>query len=382
MATEEEKFDDLDMSSLMQEDDINFLTDLTSEDTSDPDETDPAEEVEEEVDEEESVASEEETSEEESEEDESEEEDEESEDKGTPSHNTNPFFSFASALQEEGVLDSSIFDDKTKVESAKDLIDLVEKQVRKNEFAGLNDVQKRYLDNLSKGFSPEEFFRDEQEQQTLESITKEQLEENEDLRRQLIYQDYLQRGYNENRADKLTQRSFDNGEDVEDAELALETRKERVKTARDEKIANREKEIEQAKKSQAEKQKAIKKEVFDEEKEIIPGIRNTSAIATRVFEAMTKPVKFTDDGRPMNKLMAAREEDPIAFEHALYFIFEISNGFKDFSKITKTSKTKAVNQLDKVLSQNTFNPGGQGPRSKGDDKFLNSLEALERSLNQ
>ena len=47
--------------------------------------------------------------------------------------------------------------------------------------------------------------------------------EGENLRKQLIYQDYINRGFSKERATREVKRSFDSGSDLEDAKEALES---------------------------------------------------------------------------------------------------------------------------------------------------------------
>jgi len=55
----------------------------------------------------------------------------------------------------------------------------------------------------------------------LNSITEEQLndetEKGETLRRQLLEQDFMNRGYSQERARKMTEKLFASGEDIEEA---------------------------------------------------------------------------------------------------------------------------------------------------------------------
>ena len=58
-------------------------------------------------------------------------------------------------------------------------------------------------------------------------------EDGENLRRQLIYQDYINRGFKPERAKKEADKSVDNGTDKEDALEALESSKDYFKSEYD-----------------------------------------------------------------------------------------------------------------------------------------------------
>ena len=68
-----------------------------------------------------------------------------------------------------------------------------------------------------------------------ESITDEG-EQGEDLRRKLIYQDFLNRGYSKERAEREVKKSFDSGSDIEDAKDALEIIEKMPKSKFDETV--------------------------------------------------------------------------------------------------------------------------------------------------
>lgn len=291
-------------------------------------------------------------------------------------------FSFASALRERGALSPSVFNDESKVESFDDIVELINKQSRENELLGMNDLQKKYLKALGTGIDAEEFIQNEKAAYEISKITKEDLENNAELREKFVYEDYLKRGFNEARAKTLTQRSIDSGADLEDAEVALAARQQEAQQLNDQRIQEEEARIEQAKQSQAQYRDAMKKRVFDE-KEIIPGVANNKNIAQKVYDAMTKPVEFTEDGRPLNKLMKARMEDPVAFEHKLYYLFEYTDGFKNFDNLKKSAKTDAVKDFESKLKFNTYNGGGNSPSGgSADDDFFDKLESLEKSISK
>ena len=63
-----------------------------------------------------------------------------------------------------------------------------------------------------------------------EDKLKEETTEGEELRKRLIYQDYINRGFSQERATKEVKRSIDSGNDIEDAKEALNSNKEYFKS--------------------------------------------------------------------------------------------------------------------------------------------------------
>jgi len=56
--------------------------------------------------------------------------------------------------------------------------------------------------------------------------------------------------------------------------------------------------------------------------------------------------------------MRDRRENPIDFDSKLYYLYEMTNGFKDLSKITNKSETKAISKLERDLRKTKFEDSG------------------------
>lgn len=68
--------------------------------------------------------------------------------------------------------------------------------------------------------------------------------------------------------------------------------------------------------------------------EIIPGMKVSKKTKDIVLQSLTTPVGYDKSGNPVNRIVAKRMEDPMAFEIKLHYLFEVTKGFTDFSKIT------------------------------------------------
>lgn len=293
----------------------------------------------------------------------------------------NPYSSLALALAEEGVLPS--FDNsKDKVQSVDDLIEIFKKEIKSNEYKDLTDEQREYLDAIRSGVPPEVYTQGKSALNELSSITQEEIAENEVLRKQLIIQDFVAKGVNQAKAEKLAQRSMDIGEDENDALEALESLKEIQKSQFEQSQLEHKAKIEKAKQASEEQIKTLQKTI-NETKEIIPGMKLTDKVKERVFEQATKPVGQLQNGQYINAVAKAKMEDPIAFETKLNYLFYVTNGFSDFSKIATSQKSKAVKELDDLVKGNTFIPSGSAatknldytPDLDGfDPKFINNIK--------
>lgn len=269
-----------------------------------------------------------------------------------------PYSSFAKVLNEVGVLPSLDLS-KQKIESAEDLIEAVKQEIEVAKYANLNDKQKAYLKALENGIPEQEFNQAQSGISMLENITAEEIASNDELRKQLILADYQAKGIPQDKALKLAERSIAIGEDESDALEALESLKLSQKQELDKTIAA--KEAERLARQESEKAQLLKfKQTIMDAKEIIPGVKINNKIAEKVFEQAVTPVHQTQDGKMVNAVVKAKLENPIDFEMKLNYLFYVTKGFTDFTKIATSQKTKATQELDDLVKGNTFVPKASG----------------------
>jgi hypothetical protein len=264
---------------------------------------------------------------------------------------------FASALYEEGVLPSlntEEFSKLPKEEKTKALIAAVNTEMNSKLEGWIDNLPpqlKKALVNYTEGVPLKDILESDAVETAFGSITQSQLESNEDVRKKVIKQDYLMRGIDPAKAEKLAQRSVDLGEDLEDAKGALTN----IMSYENTKIENKKHEerqrqasFEQAKKAQIDN---IKKSI-DNTQEIIPGVKLTPALKDKVFKSMTTILGEDEQGRPYNKVTVKRNENPISFDTKMNYYIELGlfDEKPDFGKLTNTLKTQAVRKLE-----DTFN---------------------------
>lgn len=292
----------------------------------------------------------------------------------TDDDNSSLLFSFASTLVEDGVLPSLDLNED-KIKTTADLIEAIRTEIKSNEFADLTPVQKEAVIALRNGISLETFVGRKQQEASYEAITSSHLEEDLELRKQLIKQDFLSKGYSEDKAEKFVQRSLDLGEDLDDAREALEAQKQLVKLQTERDIENNKQKEAEAAAEYAKQVEQLKNTVYNESAEIIPGMKFNKNIADQVYESMTKIVDEVQ-GQPINKLMRDRMKDPVGFEHKLHYLYTVTKGFTDFTKLTRNEKTKAVKTFEENLKLNTNNNSNQFRQNKGPDLDLDFLDRM------
>lgn len=296
-----------------------------------------------------------------------EEEDTQSEkDKGT-SPKTNFYSSIASALKEEGIFPDLDDDTLNGIKTPEDFAEAVEKTVQ----ARLDERQKRIDAALQADVEPDEVRRYEQTLANLDAIKEEYItdetEKGERLRKNLIYQDFRNRGYSEARAKREIEKSFNAGTDIEDAKEALESNREYFSNQYQDLIKEAQEEAKKEQRKIKEEAAQLKKSML-EDKEVFTGITLDKTTRQKAFENITKPVFKTEDGEYLTAIQKYEMDNPVEFRKYLSVLFTMTDGFKNIDGLVKGKVKKEVKQslreLEHKLSSTARNSSGN-PRYVG-----------------
>ena len=291
-------------------------------------------------------------------------------DKGTSPKN-NFYSSIAKALKEEGIFPD--LDDETadNIKAPEDFAEAVEKQIQ----ARFDERQKRIDEALNAGIESSEIKKYENTIEYLNSLQDSALSDESDkgekLRQQLIFQDFINRGYNKERAQREVQKSFNSGTDIEDAKEALASNKEffqneynnLIKEAQEE----RKKEA-QERKEQAEK---LKKSIL-EDTNVFGDIQIDKATRQRVFDNISKPVyKDPETGELFTAIQKYEMENSTEFLKNVGLLFTLTDGFKNLDGLVKGKVRKEVKKGLREL-EHTLNNTSR--TSDGNLKFVSGVE--------
>ena len=262
--------------------------------------------------------------------------------KVSTSPNKNFFSSVAKAFAEEGIFPDLNEDEIANINTAESFREIIDKQIQSQ----LSERQKRADEALNAGLEPDDIRKYENTLSYLEEVTDNKLEEEttegEELRKRLIYQDYINRGFSQERATKEVKRSIDSGNDIEDAKEALNSNKEYFKSQYD-KLLNdakeEQKKYEQERKNQAEQ---LKKSII-EEKKVFGDIEVDKPTRQRIFDNLSKPIyKDEETGTYMTALQKYQHDNPNEFIKNVSTIFTLTDGFKNLNKLVKGKVNKEI----------------------------------------
>ena len=291
--------------------------------------------------------------------------------KGGSSPKNNFYSSIAKAFAEEGIFPDLDDESASKIKTPEEFRDLIEDKIKSE----LDERQKRVDEALNAGVEPSDIRKYENTISYLDSIKDETItsenEEGEKLRKQLIYQDFVNRGYSQERATREVKKSFDAGTDIEDAKEALKSNLEFFQGQYDNLIeeakAEEEKEIKQ-RKEQAEK---LKKSIL-EDKEVFGELSIDKKTRQKIFDNISKPIyKDPDTGQIFTALQKYEMENRTDFLKNVSLVFTLTDGFKNLDglikgKVKKEVK-KGIRELENVLN-NTART------SDGNLRFVSNVE--------
>lgn len=290
----------------------------------------------------------------------------------------NPYSSIAKALGADGILTG--FDEKEleEVTTPEDFAELIDKFVESK----LDEKQRRINEALSNGIEPDVVRQHEATLEYLGSITEEAItaegEDADGLRRQLIFNDLLRRGYSEDKARKELEKSFTANTDVEDAKDALEALKTSYQKEYQALQDDAKKRAEDIRKEQKKQSEDFRKMVLEDEMKL-GDTKIDKRTAQKIYDSVTKPVfKDPDTGRLLTEVQKFQKEHPLEFIKQLGMWFVLTDGGKNMDGFTKEKvkqeKYKGLKELERKINSTSLNADGSlryaSGRSEGGDTLL------------
>ena len=282
--------------------------------------------------------------------------------KGGGTSPKNFYSSIAKALKEEGIFPD--LDDETLsgIKDSQNFRDLVENQIK----AGLDERQKRIDEALNVGVEPTEIRKYENTINFLDSIKDENLtdegDKGEKLRKDLIYQDFINRGYSKERAAREVQKSFNAGTDIDDAKEALKSNKDFFNDKYKELINDAKSEAEQEERGRREQAEKLKTSIL-EDKEVFGDLSIDKSTRQKIYDNITKPIyRDPDTGEYYTAIQKYEAENKTEFLKNIGLLYTLTNGFKNLDGLVKNKVKREVNkgfrQLEATLNNTSRTSDG------------------------
>lgn len=288
----------------------------------------------------------------------------EEEEAGTKKSGSSPkggnlYSSFAQALKGDGLF--QFLDEETvnSVVDADSFSEAIDKEVNSR----LDDATRQVREALNAGVQPNVIMQYQRTIQNLNNITDEQLsaedEQGANLRRSIIRQDLIIRGYKPDKVDKQVDRIMSSGTDIDEATDALESVREYFINQYNDTVNG-------AKEAAAEEKKKLKKEAEDFRKAVLETdklfdeIPVDKATRNKAFEAMTRIVQTNEDGEKVTAVQKYADEHPVEFRTILGIVYAMTDGFTKMGNLLTKTVNKKVNSNLKEIERRLNNQGYQG----------------------
>lgn len=291
--------------------------------------------------------------------------------KGNGTSPKNFYSSIAKALKEEGIFPDLDDDGLSKVKDPEDFRDLIDQQIK----AGLDERQKRIDEALNAGVEPTEIRKYENTINFLDSINEENIsdegDKGEKLRKDLIYQDFINRGYSKERAAREVQKSFNAGTDIDDAKEALESNIGYFKDKYNELVNGAKSEAEQEEKERKEQAEKLKSSILND-KEVFGDLSVDKSTRQKIYDNIAKPVyKDPETGEYFTAIQKYEMENRTDFLKNIGLLFTLTDGFKNLDGLVKGKVKKEVKKGLREL-EHTLNNTAR--TSDGNLKFVSGVD--------
>lgn len=278
------------------------------------------------------------------------------------SPNDNFYSSIANALAVDGIFPN--LDDETvkKAVDAETFSDLIEAEVN----ARFDEKQQRISKALENGVEPTDIKKYESTLDYINKITDaaiaEESEKGEQLRYNLIYQDFLNKGMSADKAKKYTDRTINAGTDVEDAKEALQSNKEYFSGEYNRLLQEAQQQADEDKAERSKQAKQLQTSLL-KDKNLFGDMEISNDVRKKAFETVSKPVyRDPETGDYLTALQKYEIEHRADFLKYTGLIFAMTNGFKDFDSFAKgkvkKEMRKGLRDLEKTLNNTSRSKDG------------------------
>lgn len=288
------------------------------------------------------------------------------------------FSSIANAFAEEGIFPDLDEETIKGIKTAQDFRNAIDEQIK----AGLDEQQRRVAEALNNDVEPDKIRQYEGLIAYLDTIDDKAIsaegEQGETLRKKILFQDYINRGFSKERAEKAVNRAIENGTDVEDAREALESNKTFFKEEYQQMLDDAKKAKDEEKEKDKEKAERIKKSILEGDLKFFEDVDVDKKVRQEAYDAISKPIyrdpKTGETYTAVQKLELDNSEEFLA---KLGLIYALTDGLKSLDGLVKKKVKKEVKRGFSELEQRINNTRRD---SRGNLRFASGVDDTESIL--
>ena len=239
----------------------------------------------------------------------------------------------------------------------------------------LPDRVKDLINNYEEGVPLEQLLKLDKEELQVLSLDEDKIKEDISLQKETV-RNYLKKTskFSDKKIDNQIQYYEDSGELEEEALNAATELKDLLKTEKEQAVEQA-KQKEKMMQDQARQDLANLNKKIQDATEIIPGLKLNDKVKSELIKSMTVPAGKDKNGNPVNRIVAARMENPVDFEIKLHYLFEITKGFSDFSKLVEKGKKDTIKEFEEAISKT------DGKMTEGTFQSEKTKKASNRLIN-
>lgn len=288
------------------------------------------------------------------------------------------FSSIANAFAEEGIFPDLDEETIKGIKTAQDFRNAIDEQIK----AGLDEQQRRVAEALNNDVEPDKIRQYEGLIAYLDTIDDKAIsaegEQGETLRKKILFQDYINRGFSKERAEKAVNRAIENGTDVEDAREALESNKTFFKEEYQQMLDDAKKAKDEEKEKDKAKAERIKKSILEGDLKFFEDVDVDKKVRQEAYDAISKPIyrdpKTGETYTAVQKLELDNSEEFLA---KLGLIYALTDGLKSLDGLVKKKVKKEVKRGFSELEQKINNTRRD---SRGNLRFASGVDDTESIL--
>lgn len=203
-------------------------------------------------------------------------------------------------------------------------------------------------------------------------------EQGENLRKNLIYQDYINRGFSQARAQKEVNRTIESGNDIDDAVDALESLKNFYANSYKSYMQELQNRDAEEKENLKKREKKIKDAIFDTKTKVFGDIELDKSTRQRMYDSVTKPVyRDKESGETYTEVQKYAQDNPEDFWVKMSFFYTMTDGFKSLDKLVGNKVKKGIK---KGLRDLEGKINSTSRTSAGDISFISGVNDNESYL--
>ena len=273
---------------------------------------------------------------------------------GTSPKTNNFYSSIANALKEDGIFPDTDDESLAKIKTPEDFSEWFENQVQ----AKLDEKQQRIDKALNYGVETSDIQKFESTLDYLDKITddiiSDESEQGENIRRQMIYNDFINRGYSKDRAEREIKKSFESGSDIDDAKEALQSNKEFYRKAYENLVNEAKEEADNLNKKIKEDSEKLKNSILNDSK-VFGDLQIDTSTRRKVLDNISKPVyKDPNTGKLLTAIQKYEADNKLDFVKNVGLLYTLTDGFKNLDKLVgnkvKKETKKAMRELENTIN--------------------------------